>query len=96
MNKKAIGSYITIKPLELDGLWRGRVVVDNNYKGLQLDDIVFYMESDLKEIIISGDKFHIVLYYHIVYKEDRVINPSITIEGERFQFKELPFEGEKI
>ncbi len=77
MNKKATGSYITIKPIEFDGLWRGKVAVENMHGGFYLDDIVFYMENDLKEIKISGESFHIILYYHIVYKEDKIITPSL-------------------
>lgn len=90
LNGESKGSYVIVKPIEKDDLWKGEIFRDNSNKGVSEGDIIFYLDEDCHKITIDGLELHVILYYHIVLYE--YIEPLY----EDYKNKASCFVGMKI
>jgi len=80
------GSYILIIPIEGGEVCKGKIYSNAMKHQLSMDQIVYYLEKDVTEIEFQNMHLHVILHYHIFFKEVEVIE---EIKLESFSFNGL-------
>lgn len=89
MNKlSSHGSYVLVIPIEVnDGLCKGRIYSETSRHQLNMDQIVYYLEKDMTNILFKGIDLHVILHYHIFFKEVKIKEEKVNLDGMNFEFK---------
>jgi NADH:ubiquinone oxidoreductase subunit F (NADH-binding) len=80
------GSYIIVKPIESEKeTYKGKVIIENIFKNIEVGEIIIYHLNDAKEIYINNEKFHAIEYYDVLIHE--------TTKGKEISKTGLTFQG---